>query len=254
MKCPVPLFLTTNDLPASRGKGRSRSHCCAGGVGKRGREVRAARSRWEHYASDLQSYYRALTVHPHHNYYFGRSEADLTPRLEYFISTLAEVFEAVRLKAQKCAENGTPAEPEALRRLDHRARVVLGLFARRETITAPEVAGELGLSGRMARNLLKDWVEDGWLQVTNPSRRARATVYRQNIGNTSASYRQCLRKERTTLIDYSEDAYDRATNHHTFLCLGWQTLNCFMSDWPQAASKAGRTRLKWSLSLSSTTH
>jgi Fic family protein len=144
----------------------------------------------EHYARDLQGYYRALTTHPHHNYYFGRSEADLTPWLEYFISTLAEVFEAVRLKAQKCSENGTPAEPEALRRLDHRARIVLGLFAKKETITAPEVAEELGLSERMARNLLKDWVEDGWLEVANPSRRARAyslkALYRQYIGSLSA--------------------------------------------------------------------
>jgi len=128
----------------------------------------------EHYAHDMQGYYQALTSHPHHNYYFGRSEADLIPWLEYFISTLAEVFEAVRQRAHKRAENGTPAEPEDLRRLDHRARVVLGLFARKETITAPMVADELGLSERMARNLLRDWVRDGWLQVTNPSRRARA--------------------------------------------------------------------------------
>jgi Fic family protein len=144
----------------------------------------------EHYARDLQGYYRALTVHPHHNYYFGRSEADLTPWLEYFIVTLAEVFEAVRLRAQKCAENGGQEMPEALRRLDHRARVVLGLFARKETITAPVVAKELGLSERMARNLFKNWVEDGWLEVTNPSRRARAyslsAKYRQYIGSLSA--------------------------------------------------------------------
>jgi predicted ArsR family transcriptional regulator len=83
-----------------------------------------------------------------------------------------------------------PPKPNALRRLDHRASVVLGLFARKETITAPEVAEELGLSGRMARNLLKDWVEDGWLQVSNPSRRARAyslsAKYRQYIGSLSA--------------------------------------------------------------------
>ena len=37
----------------------------------------------EHHARDLSGYYRALSVHPHHNYYFGRSEADLTPWLEY---------------------------------------------------------------------------------------------------------------------------------------------------------------------------
>jgi len=144
----------------------------------------------EHHARDLLGYYRALTVHPHHNYYFGRSEADLTPWLEYFISTLAAVFEAVRLSAQKCAVEGLEDEPEDLRRLDHRARVVLGLFALKETITAPQVAAELGLSERMARNLLKDWVKDGWLVVTNPSRRARSyslsAKYRQYIGSLSA--------------------------------------------------------------------
>ncbi len=144
----------------------------------------------EHHARDLPGYYQALTVHPHHNYYFGRGEADLTPWLEYFISTLAAVFEAVRLSAQKCAADGLQAEPEELRRLDHRARVVLGLFAGKETITAPLVAAELGLSERMARNLLKDWVEAGWLEITNPSRRARSyslsAKYRQYVGSLSA--------------------------------------------------------------------
>jgi Fic family protein len=144
----------------------------------------------EHYARDLQGYYRALTTHPHHNYYFGRSEADLTPWLEYFISSLAEIFEAVRQKAQMCGAKSPRAESEALRHLDHRARVVLGIFAGKETITASEVAEELGLSERMARNLLKDWVEDGWLEVSNPSRRARSyglkALYRQYIGSLSA--------------------------------------------------------------------
>jgi len=134
-----------------------------------------------------------MTVHPHHNYYFGRSEADLTPWLEYFITTLAAVFEAVRLAAQKCTVEGLEEEPEDLRRLDHRARIVLGLFAGRETIAAPQVAAELGLSERMARNLLGAWVKDGWLVVTNPSRRARSyslsAKYRQYIGSLSAIVR-----------------------------------------------------------------
>ena len=153
----------------------------------------------EHYAHDLQGYYRALTSHPHHNYYFGRSEADLTPWLEYFISTLAEVFEAVRQKAEKCGAEGRPAEPEALRRLDHRARVVLGLFAGKDPITAPQVASELGLSERMARNLLKGWVDDGWLEVADSSRRARAyslsAIYRQYIGSLSASTQKSKNNE-----------------------------------------------------------
>jgi DNA-binding transcriptional regulator PaaX len=90
-------------------------------------------------------------------------------------------------------------EPEDLRRLDHRARVVLGLFASKENITAPQVAAELGLSERMARNLLGSWVKDGWLVVTNPSRRARSyslsAKYRQYIGSLSAIVRGGEKKE-----------------------------------------------------------
>jgi Fic family protein len=153
----------------------------------------------EHHAKDLQGYYQALTVHPHHNYYFGRSEADLTAWLEYFISSLAEVFEAVRCRAQKCAVEGLEVEPEDLRRLDHRARVVQGLFARKETIIAPQVAEVLGLSQRMARNLLGTWVKEGWLEVANPSRRARSyslsAKYRQYIGSLSAIIQDGEKKE-----------------------------------------------------------
>jgi hypothetical protein len=83
------------------------------------------------------------------------------------------IFETVRLKAERCGAEGHPAKPEALRRLDHRARVVLGL------------------SERMVRNLLKGWVNDGWLEVADPSRRGRAyslsAVYRQYIGSLSAT-------------------------------------------------------------------
>lgn len=144
----------------------------------------------EHHARDLPAYYRALTVHPHHNYYFGRSEADLTPWLEYFTFTLAEVFEAVRRRAERYVAEGVGAELQALRRLDRRARIVLGLFAKKETITSTDATGELGLSGRMARNLLADWVKDGWLVVIDTSRRARSyglsAKYRQYVGSLSA--------------------------------------------------------------------
>jgi hypothetical protein len=56
-----------------------------------------------------------------------------------------------------------------------------------------DVAKELRLSERMAKNLHTGWVEDGWLKVTNPSRRARAfslsAKYRQYIGSLSAMTR-----------------------------------------------------------------
>lgn len=144
----------------------------------------------EHHARDLAAYYQSLMTHPHHNYYEGRASADLTPWLDYFLRTLAGVFSAAKGEALRAAEKGKLAEPEALRRLDARARVVLGLFGRTERITSRDVAAALGLSDRMARELLRNWVDEGWLDVAEPSRRGRAyalsAVYRQFIGNLSA--------------------------------------------------------------------
>ena len=145
----------------------------------------------EHHASDLDAYYRSLAVHPHHNYYEGRAEADLTPWLEYFMTTLAEVFLSARDEALRLSAEGEPAEPDELRRLDHRARVVLSLFAHADEITSAQVADTLGLSPRMARVLLRDWVDEGWLAILDPSNRNRAyglsANYRQFAGNAPAT-------------------------------------------------------------------
>jgi len=127
----------------------------------------------EYHSLDLDAYYNALDVGEHHNYYMGRADADLTGWLEYFIGTLASVFSAAKYEAVRCAENGIPAEPEELRKLDHRARMVISLFSRQETIASSDVAQALGLSDRMARVLLKEWVDAGWLVVLNASKRGR---------------------------------------------------------------------------------
>ncbi|MFZ3148175.1 MAG: hypothetical protein WA137_03955 [Methanothrix sp.] len=56
------------------------------------------------------------------------------------------------------------------------------------------MAAELRLSERMARNLLMAWVEDGWLEIADPSRRARSyslsAKYQQYIGSLSATVRE----------------------------------------------------------------
>lgn len=148
----------------------------------------------EHHARDLAGYYNSLATHPHHNYYEGRADADLTTWLEYFSGLLARVFTLAQEEALRLAEAPPLAEPETVQRLDSRARQVLALFASTHQITAHQVAETLGLSPRTARNLLQGWVEDGWLVISNPSRRKRAyelsAIYRQFIGNLSAAQRQ----------------------------------------------------------------
>jgi Fic family protein len=143
----------------------------------------------EHHARDLDKYYRSLAVHQHHNYYHGRANGELTSWVSYFVSLLAKVFVLAKDEAIKLVEKGVSLEPKELRQLDHRARIVLGLFAKKDRIIAQDVASALGLSSRMVRILMQKWVSDGWLVVANASNRSRAyglsAKYRHFIGNTT---------------------------------------------------------------------
>jgi Fic family protein len=129
----------------------------------------------EFYANNLASYYNALATHPNHNYYFGRHEANLTPWLEYFLEGMAVVFESVaeQVRSEMLEDDVDQEALALLRTLDHRARRVLRLFSTQETIRSSDVANLLRVSVRQARNLLTQWVEDGWLVITDPSKRGR---------------------------------------------------------------------------------
>jgi len=128
----------------------------------------------EFYAEDLEGYYKALVTHPHHNYYFGRNQADITPWLEYFLKGMSVVFERVAGEVARHAEGKTnDKNVELLRSLDHRARRVLGLFANQNMIKSSDVANILGISARQARLLLSQWAAQGWLEVADPSKRGR---------------------------------------------------------------------------------
>lgn len=141
----------------------------------------------EYHARDLAAYYSSLAIHPHHNYYEGRAEADLTPWLEYFLEVLASVFGDASKEALRATESTTPAEPAPLRRLEPRAKIALGLFARQNRVTTRDIASALSLSERTARDLLNRWVREGFLKVEDPSRRGRSyslsAVYRRFIGS-----------------------------------------------------------------------
>lgn len=126
----------------------------------------------EFYADDLDNYYKALITHPHHNYYFGRHEADITSWVEYFIHGMAVVFE--KLSNEISSRDSTRDQtPELLRQLDTRARRVLGLFADKASISSTDVANALGISARQARDLLSQWVAQGWLIMLDSSKRGR---------------------------------------------------------------------------------
>ena len=141
----------------------------------------------EYHSKNIEAYYDALDVGSHHNYYMGRSEADLTSWIEYFTDILVQVFENARVLASNYTHISSTQELEAIHKLDHRAQVVVTLFNSQEFITSADIATTLGLSERMARVLITKWVAEDWLVVADTSRRAR----KYTLGET---YRQYLRQ------------------------------------------------------------
>jgi cell filamentation protein, protein adenylyltransferase len=129
----------------------------------------------EYYAQDLPAYYDALTVGDNHNYYEGgRETASLAPFLAYFLEGIKNAFNAVQLRAAKGEREGAPDQSRLLRKLDAGQRKALGLFKDHEVITARDLSAFLKISERASRDLCVKWVDEGFLQIQNPSKKARS--------------------------------------------------------------------------------
>lgn len=180
VELPVPLIASVAHYqfetihPFYDGNGRAGRLLTSWILSRGGYDLGKFYSLEEFYAEDLQGYYDALATHPHHNYYFGRNQADITPWLDYFLRGMSDVCEQVAgVVADQVGAVQDDEITELLRPLDHRARRVLGLFVQKEFIQSSDVANLLGISARQSRDLLVKWVEDGWLEIGDPSRRGR---------------------------------------------------------------------------------
>lgn len=127
----------------------------------------------EYYARDLQAYYGAIAAGPSHNYYEGRAEADITSWLEYFVGGMAESFAKVEEQAKAAESRWETDKSPVLRKLDPRQRTALSLFARQRVITSRDVALLFSFAPRTARLLLQKWTEQGFLAISDPSKKAR---------------------------------------------------------------------------------
>jgi len=123
----------------------------------------------------LPAYYEALTVGDNHNYYEGgRETASLTPFLAYFLEGVKNAFNAVQLRAAQGKKEGAPDQSKLLRKLDAGQRKALELFKDHEVIAAKDLSGYLKISERASRDLCMKWVDEGFLQIENPSKKARS--------------------------------------------------------------------------------
>ena len=128
----------------------------------------------EYYAQNLMAYYDAIQTHPHHNYYYGRNEADITSWLEYFISGVAEAFSKVDQQATKQLQRGFEIDKSSvIRELDIKQRKILNLFVEFKQIESKQVAEVLQISSQSARAIIRKWCEEGFLQIANDAKKSR---------------------------------------------------------------------------------
>jgi Fic family protein len=131
----------------------------------------------------LKAYYEALTVGPSHSYYLGRAESDITKWIAYFIEGMATSFEKVRDQAVREAAQSRKDQSKLLRNLDAKQRTAITLFLKSREITAKDVAGLFCYRPRTAALLCQRWVENGYLEATDPAKRSR----RYKLGSTYES-------------------------------------------------------------------
>lgn len=138
-----------------------------------GYDLKGVYSLEEYYAKHLQAYYDALTVGPSHNYYLGRAEADITQWVEYFCEGMATAFEAVQQRATEAAQSGSTDQSQLLKKLDPRQRKALELFQLQTIVTSKEIGALFGFKPRTCSEICKKWVEEGFLEIVNDSKKGR---------------------------------------------------------------------------------
>lgn len=138
-----------------------------------GYDLKGLYSLEEYYAKNLLGYYRAISVGPSHNYYFGRAESDITDWIEYFISGMAFSFEKVVNQMLEADKRGEKDYSALLRQLVPRQRKVLELFKQYETLTSKQIGELFGFQPRTNADLCKKWVDAGFLAIADPSFKSR---------------------------------------------------------------------------------
>lgn len=138
-----------------------------------GYDLKGLYSLEEYYARNLGAYYEAISIGESHNYYMGRAEADITKWVEYFIEGMAVSFENVLARLAEAKTQGFADQGRLIRKLDVKQRKVIILFQEFETVTSKQIGELFGFKPRTSSQLCANWVERGFLEITDFSNRGR---------------------------------------------------------------------------------
>ena len=116
----------------------------------------------EFYDKNITEYYNSLQIGLHHNFYFGRNEADITEWLEYFIGVMANTFEMVGIRVKEIYQNSKD-EISIIDTLDKRERWVANYIINNGKIKAKDISMHFKINLDTANNWIKRWLEKGFL-------------------------------------------------------------------------------------------
>ena len=152
-----------------------------------GYDLKGLYSLEEYYAKNLLGYYRAISIGPSHNYYFGRAESDITGWVEYFTEGMAFAFEKVVSQVITSRGKGKKDHSDLMRRLDPKQRKSLELFREYDVVTSKQIGDLFGFQPRTNAALCKKWVEGGFLEIVDQSFKSRkyslAKKYKELLNN-----------------------------------------------------------------------
>ena len=90
---------------------------------------------------------------------------------------MAIAFQRVREKALSYNETEITSvlllQTEKLRELRPQQRQLLSLFQKNKEVNVQEIATHLGINIRSTNTLIKKWVKQDFIQIENPSKKAR---------------------------------------------------------------------------------
>lgn len=116
----------------------------------------------EFYNKNIADYYNSLQMGLHHNFYFGRNNADITEWLEYFVSVMATTFEMVGDRVKEIYES-SKEQLNIIDTLDKRERWVANYIITNNKIKAKDIANHFKVNLDTANNWIKKWIEKGFL-------------------------------------------------------------------------------------------
>lgn len=116
----------------------------------------------EFYDKNINDYYNSLQMGLHHNFYFGRCDADITEWLEYFMGIMSTTFELVGNKVKEIYKS-TKDEINIIDTLDKRERWIVNYIITNKKIKAKDIANHFKINVDTANNWIKKWIEKEFL-------------------------------------------------------------------------------------------